>query len=84
MNTDPDFIDALGDMIIRAQSQSNIKLSEVIRFKQNTKLYPQERWEWGLTNAAEKWNGRLAMIGFLALLVELFSGHGPLHSLGLL
>ena len=84
MNTDADFINALGDMIIRAQSQSNIKLSEVIRFKQNTKLYPPERWEWGLTNAAEKWNGRLAMIGFLALLVELFSGHGPLHSLGLL
>jgi protoporphyrin/coproporphyrin ferrochelatase len=84
MNTDPDFINALGEMVIRAQEQPNIKLTEVIRFKQNTKLYPQERWEWGLTNAAEKWNGRLAMIGFLALLVELFSGHGPLHSLGLL
>ena len=71
-------------MIIQAQEQPNVKFSEVIRFKANTKLYPQERWEWGLTNTAEKWNGRLAMIGFLALLFELVSGHDPLHSLGLL
>lgn len=84
LNVDPDFIDALGNMIIQAQEQPNVKFSEVIRFKANTKLYPQERWEWGLTNTAEKWNGRLAMIGFLALLFELVSGHGPLHSLGLL
>jgi protoporphyrin/coproporphyrin ferrochelatase len=51
---------------------------------QKVKLYPQERWEWGMTSAAERWNGRLAMVGFLALLLELMSGHGPLHSIGLL
>jgi ferrochelatase len=37
-------------------------------------MYPQERWEWGMTTAAEVWNGRLAMIGFLALVLELISG----------
>lgn len=84
LNTDPDFINALGNMVIEAQAKPQIKFSEVARPQENTKLYPQERWEWGMTNAAEKWNGRLAMIGFLALMLELFSGHGPLHSLGLL
>jgi ferrochelatase len=48
------------------------------------KMYPQERWEWGLTTAAEVWNGRLAMLGFIALLAELISGQGPLHFVGLL
>ena len=47
-------------------------------------MYPQERWEWGLTPIAEVWNGRLAMLGFLVLLLELVSGHGPLHFVGLL
>ena len=41
-------------------------------------------WEWGMTTAAEVWNGRLAMIGFIALLLELISGTGPLHFAGLL
>jgi ferrochelatase len=30
------------------------------------------------------WNGRLAMLGLIALLMELLSGHGPLHALGIL
>ena len=29
-------------------------------------------------------NGRLAMVGFSAFLLELISGHGPLHAIGLL
>ena len=33
---------------------------------------------------AERLNGRLAMIGFSAFLLELISGHGPLHAVGLL
>ncbi|NBD32322.1 MAG: hypothetical protein GVY17_04960, partial [Cyanobacteria bacterium] len=33
---------------------------------------------------AEVWNGRLAMLGFLALMIELISGAGPLHFVGLL
>jgi Chlorophyll A-B binding protein len=37
-------------------------------------------WLWGFTPQAEVWNGRLAMIGFIAaLLTELFSGQGVLH-----
>ena len=56
----------------------------VIHPKKNMKMYPQERWEWGLTTAAEVWNGRLAMIGFIALLIELISGRGLLHAVGLL
>ncbi|GAB4368621.1 MAG: hypothetical protein Kow00121_07900 [Elainellaceae cyanobacterium] len=43
------------------------------------------RWRWGFTPSAEIWNGRLAMIGFLAaVLIEVFSGQGFLHFWGLL
>lgn len=42
-------------------------------------------WRWGFTPQAEIWNGRLAMIGFLAAaLIELFSGKGFLHFWGIL
>jgi len=43
--------------------------------KQNV---PQERWQWGMTTTAEVWNGRLAMLGFIALLIELISGRALL------
>jgi ferrochelatase len=59
-------------------------LEDVIHPPQRTKLYPQERWEWGLTSSAEVWNGRLAMLGFIALVIELISGQGPFHFVGLL
>jgi hypothetical protein len=37
-------------------------------------------WIWGFTPQAEIWNGRLAMIGFVAaLLTEVLSGQGVLH-----
>ena len=37
-------------------------------------------WKWGFTPQAEIWNGRLAMIGFLAvILIEVFTGEGVLH-----
>lgn len=37
-------------------------------------------WLWGFTPQAEIWNGRLAMIGFLAVaLIEVFAGQGFLH-----
>ncbi|AFZ25586.1 Chlorophyll A-B binding protein [Cylindrospermum stagnale PCC 7417] len=42
-------------------------------------------WRWGFTPQAEIWNGRLAMIGFLAAaLIELASGQGFLHFWGIL
>jgi hypothetical protein len=48
---------------------------------------PAERnaWKSGFTPQAEIWNGRLAMIGFVAaLLTELFANQGVLHFWGLL
>ncbi|MBD1918170.1 MULTISPECIES: chlorophyll a/b-binding protein [Cyanophyceae] len=42
------------------------------------------KFEFGSNPSAELWNGRLAMIGFLgALLVELTTGQGFFHWLGL-
>ncbi len=42
-------------------------------------------WNWGFTTQTENWNGRLAMIGFVAAaLIEVFSGQGFLHFWGIL
>jgi Chlorophyll A-B binding protein len=42
-------------------------------------------WRWGFTPQAEIWNGRLAMIGFVAAaLIELFANQGFLHFWGIL
>jgi hypothetical protein len=42
-------------------------------------------WKFGFTPQAELWNGRLAMIGFVAALAtELLSSQGVLHFWGLL
>jgi len=83
-NHHPRFIKALADLVTEALDSPRLALAEVTQMKKQIKMYPQERWEWGLTTAAEMWNGRLAMLGFLALLAELLSGHGPLHFVGLL
>jgi hypothetical protein len=41
-------------------------------------------WSFGFTAGAENWNGRLAMIGFVAALAtELISGQGVLHFFGI-
>lgn len=84
LNTHPVFIDSLATLVSEALDAPNRNLSEVIHPSKKVKMYPQERWEWGMTTAAEVWNGRLAMIGFLALVLELISGQGPLHFVGLL
>jgi hypothetical protein len=40
----------------------------------------RNRWVWGFTPQAELWNGRMAMLGFIAaILTELFSSQGVLH-----
>ena len=46
---------------------------------------PVEVWEWGWTKSAEIWNGRVAMVFFLMLLVvEAITDEGVLHATGLL
>lgn len=84
LNTHPVFIESLSTLVTEALDAPSCKFSEVIRPSKKVKMYPQERWEWGMTTAAEVWNGRLAMIGFIALVLELISGQGPLHFIGLL
>ncbi|MEM9771249.1 MAG: ferrochelatase [Cyanobacteria bacterium P01_D01_bin.73] len=84
LDSHPQFIEALTDMTVKEIENPGIPLSAVMHPPASTKIYPQEKWEWGLTTAAEVWNGRLAMIGFLGLCVELFSGQGPLHFIGIL
>jgi ferrochelatase len=84
LNTHPVFIEALADLVVDALNAPSLKLSQVTQLKKKVKMYPQESWEWGMTTTAEVWNGRLAMLGFLALILELISGHGPLHFVGLL
>lgn len=84
LNTHPVFIDALADLVLKALNAPSLNLAQVMHPQKPVKIYPQERRAWGLTTTAERWNGRLAMIGFVALLLELLSGRGPLHLVGLL
>jgi ferrochelatase len=84
LNTHPEFINALAQLVVTSLNEPPCTFDQVIRPKKNMKMYPQERWEWGMTNAAEVWNGRLAMLGFIGLVIELISGQGPLHAIGLL
>jgi ferrochelatase len=84
LNTHPIFIDSLAQLVRESLETRPCTFDEVTHPKENMKMYPQERWEWGMTTAAEVWNGRLAMLGFIALVIELISGHGPLHLVGLL
>lgn len=84
LNTDATFIQALTNCVENALDSPDRGFAEVTPLKKNLKMYPQERWEWGMTTTAEVWNGRLAMLGFVALMIELISGAGPLHFVGLL
>lgn len=84
LNTHPRFITDMADMVTEALAAPRQLFSDVVHPDKKVKIYPQERSAWGLTPVAEVWNGRLAMVGFLALLLELVSGHGPLHFVGIL
>jgi protoporphyrin/coproporphyrin ferrochelatase len=84
LNTHPTFINSLADLVVESLNSPPCQFAEVIHPKKNMKMYPQEKWQWGMTTAAEVWNGRLAMLGFIALIVELISGNGPLHLVGLM
>jgi len=83
-NTHPVFINALAELVIDALKNPSFKLSQAAQMKKRVKMYPQERWEWGLTTSAEVWNGRIAMLGFIALIIELITGQGILHMIGIL
>ncbi len=83
-NTHPLFIRALADLVLDALESPSLKLSQVYQMKKKVRIYPPERWEWGMTTSAEVWNGRIAMLGFIALVFELITGHGLLHMIGLL
>lgn len=84
LNTHPTFIEDLANLVEEAAQSPSVSFDGVMHPPKQTKFYPQERWEWGLTASAETWNGRLAMLGFLALMAELIVGDGPLHFVGLL
>ncbi|MBW4446140.1 MAG: ferrochelatase [Spirirestis rafaelensis WJT71-NPBG6] len=83
-NTHPLFIRALADLVLEALKSPSLPLSQVNQMKKKVRIYPPERWEWGLTTSAEVWNGRIAMLGFIALVFELITGRGLLHMIGLL
>ncbi|MBW4572461.1 MAG: ferrochelatase [Tolypothrix carrinoi HA7290-LM1] len=83
-NTHPMFIRALADLVLDALESPSLKLSQVYQMKKKVRIYPPERWEWGMTTSAEVWNGRIAMLGFIALVLELITGRGLLHMIGIL
>ena len=57
-------------------------LTKGVRIMQEPK---RNAWNWGFSEGAENWNGRLAMIGFsAAVIIELVSGQGVLHFWGLM
>jgi ferrochelatase len=84
LNTHPQFIAGMADLTLNALNSPSVKLSQVSQMKKRVKMYPQERWQWGMTTSAEIWNGRIAMLGFIALIIELVTGKGLLHAIGIL
>ncbi len=84
LNTHPVFINDLATLVVNALNAPEVKFADVVHPGKNVKMYPQESWQWGLTTSAEVWNGRVAMIGLIALIVEMLMGRGPLHAFGIL
>lgn len=84
LDTYPTFIRGLADLVQLALAGPEVNLDQAASLPTTVKLYPQEKWVWGWNNSSEVWNGRLAMLGFSAFLLELLSGKGPLHAIGLL
>ncbi|MFK8181997.1 MAG: ferrochelatase [Phormidesmis sp.] len=84
LDTDQDFIADLALMVDEAAAAKPVLFTDLDKPEKKVKIYPQDKSAWGMTPVAEVWNGRLAMLGFLALLAEIVTGHGPLHLIGLL
>ena len=83
LNTHPTFIESLANLVTESLEKRPCTFAQVPHPNENLKMYPQEL-SWGLNTSAEVLNGRLAMIGFFALLLELLSGQGPLHLVGIM
>jgi len=84
LDTTPAFIEGLAHLVQHALEGPEVNLDQAAELPTKVKLYPQDKWAWGWNNSSEVWNGRLAMVGFSAFLLELISGRGPLHAIGLL
>jgi len=84
LNTHPLFIQALADLVVENLEPSPLTFAQINQMKKKVKIYPPERWEWGITTSAEVWNGRIAMLGFISLIIEMLTGHGLLHMAGIL
>jgi len=84
LDTYPKFIEDLADMVDEAMEAKPVLFSDLAKPEKKVKIYPQNKSAWGLTPVAEVWNGRLAMLGFLAILAEMITGQGPLHLIGLM
>jgi len=84
LDTDPAFIAALSDLVEQAMAETATNLDQAAELPPKLNPTPQGKWTWGWSNDSELWNGRLAMLGTAAFLMEVISRHGPLHGLGLL
>ncbi len=84
LDTYPTFISALADLVVSSLDGPEVALDEAVKLPTRIKLYPQEKWQWGWSNSSEVWNGRVAMLVFLAFSLELITGKGLFHYLGLL
>ncbi len=84
LDTYPLFIDGLADLVDSSLKGPEVDISDVAELSTKVKFYPQEKWQWGWNNSSEVWNGRVAMYLILIFLLEIISGNGPLHSIGLL
>ena len=77
LNTHPTFIEGLSDLVVSCLEGPIVNIEKASELPEKVKLYPQEKWQWGWNNSSEVWNGRVAMIVFLVLFIELISGSGP-------
>ena len=84
LDTDPAFIAALTDLVEQAMAETETNLDQAAQLPTKVNLTPQSKWAWGWNDNSELWNGRVAMLGTIAFLMEVISRQGPLHGLGLL
>ena len=62
--------------LAQQQQRNNYKIIKFLKDSMDSK--------WGITNFAEIWNGRLAMMGFIiGLGTELLTGQGILDQMGM-